>query len=178
MQNKKGFTLIELMIVVAIIAILAMIAVPMYQRYIERARNNAAQATLQQLATSQIARSTTGDDFIYAATGADLTSLLPSGFRPDPNVGILINTYNDSFVMAAAHRAIGSTVFLYDNVSGSGVVEYLTAAATAQARIVSPLLLFEMDAAGTGVDPSTTLSGGAGAAAGEVTFVPASGRVE
>ncbi|ACF52874.1 pilin [Stenotrophomonas maltophilia] len=44
MRGKRGFTLIEMMIVVATIAVLAAIAVPMYQMYVARSQLTAGLA--------------------------------------------------------------------------------------------------------------------------------------
>lgn len=49
----RGFTLIELMIAVAIVAILASIAWPSYQEYIRRSSRESAQAQLVELAGTQ-----------------------------------------------------------------------------------------------------------------------------
>ena len=50
LRRSRGFTLIELMIVVAIIAVLASIAYPSYIKYITKTRRNAATACLSEYA--------------------------------------------------------------------------------------------------------------------------------
>ena len=46
-KNKKGFTLAELLIVVAIIAVLVAISIPIFTRQLERARDAASVANLR-----------------------------------------------------------------------------------------------------------------------------------
>ena len=72
-QHSKGFTLIELMIVVGILGILAAIAYPNYTEYVQRSNRSEGQALLQDAAASQERFFAQNNSYVTAA--ADIAKL-------------------------------------------------------------------------------------------------------
>lgn len=77
MKNKRGFTLVEIMIVVAIIALLATIALPGLLRTRTAANEAGAIAGLRSLATAQETFRATSTPIAYAASAFDLANATP-----------------------------------------------------------------------------------------------------
>lgn len=75
--SEQGFTLIELMITVAVIAILATAALPTYQDHIRKSRRAEAQAFLMAVASRQ--QQFLVDTRAFAATLADVGIPIPGG---------------------------------------------------------------------------------------------------
>jgi len=79
-SNYRGFTLIELMITVAIVGILSAIAYPSYTQYMIRANRAAAQAEMMDIANRQ-------QQFLLTDRGyASKTTLEASGYSLPSNV--------------------------------------------------------------------------------------------
>jgi type IV pilus assembly protein PilA len=180
---QKGFTLIELMIVVAIIGILAAVALPAYQDYTVRTRVTEGLSLAESAKTMvgsegaasllDLGRVTTTWNAQAAGTGANskyVNSILLGGTAAAPT-GVISITFNPTAVgLAAAANVIRLSPYVRTAAAGTSVT--LAAAQTAGTS-------GSIDWACTSATGTTATAGGmAGAALGTVLakYAPAQCR--
>jgi type IV pilus assembly protein PilE len=100
----RGFTLIELMVAVAIVAILATIALPSYRNYMVRSSRAAAQAELMDLASLQ--------EKIFLNSNA-YTGDVAAGYTGNATGGLgkTSGTTKDGYYTITASVGTGSTTY-------------------------------------------------------------------
>jgi len=115
-RRDEGFTLIEVMIVVAIVAILAAIAIPQLSVYRTKSYNTAAISDLKNAAIAQEAYYV--DNRRYTSNIGNLTSS-PYNFYNSQGINMAVSSAtNEAYLMTAYHSA-GNKTYTLSGPGGS-----------------------------------------------------------
>jgi prepilin-type N-terminal cleavage/methylation domain-containing protein len=101
-KSKKGFTLIELMVVVAIIGVLVLLGLRAYSSQKERAMNAIVKANAGTIQTMLVGYMGDHDILTNADIGAALTAAIP--------LEKMVNPYNDTAPVYTAEGAVSDFV--------------------------------------------------------------------
>ncbi|MCM8820239.1 MAG: prepilin-type N-terminal cleavage/methylation domain-containing protein [Candidatus Omnitrophica bacterium] len=120
---RKSFTLVEIMIVVAIIALLAAIAIPNLLRARVSAQESAAAAALHTIAAAEIQYRATNPTYgslsdLGSANPPYIDSTLASGTKQGYNFAVTIDSTNDNFFATAVPQKMSAAHTFYIDEDG------------------------------------------------------------
>jgi len=129
LSKEEGFTLIELMVVVLIIAVLVAIAIPSFLGFRNQAQDRATQTDLRNALLAEKAVWTANSAF--SATAADLKVYEPtvevSAALSQDMVYVEFAAATPSEVCLSQQSASGASFMIYDNESATGGTFYAAA---------------------------------------------------
>ena len=124
-RNEAGFTVLELMMVIFIIAILIAVLLPVFLGASSRAKDRAMQASLRNAVTA--AKSLYSDNADYTqANSASLNSAAGSltfvGANVDPSGQntVSVDTVSDSYIVMSGLSKTGECFYVADDASNAG----------------------------------------------------------
>lgn len=117
LQNKKGFTLVELMIVVVIMGILVAVAIPVYNSVTKNARNKACASNLNVMssqANTYMMTGNGGEAFVGTATTTKelitASSAVDTAYVATLQEGIPTCGLNGTYTVVATYTDGGFTI--------------------------------------------------------------------
>ena len=128
--HQGGFTLIELVIVVAIVAILTAIAIPQYRKYVQKSNRATAKSALLDLARREETYYSTNNSYTLNLTSLGYSSItnnqiqVPNSSNPTYNIGFTAPASSGS---SAATYTVSATPTGSQTGDGCGTysVDYL-----------------------------------------------------